>query len=142
MKSNTPENFYTVTQWVPLAGEQYQTAVSKRLFKDYVAKHNITEPDFAVAIGYRAVQDIVEGVKRAGSTDTEAVIKALEGIAFEAPTGPYTIRAEDHQGIGQNYVANIGPSDTAPFFKYKEVYAVDEKTVVDPATPGVAMPKS
>jgi branched-chain amino acid transport system substrate-binding protein len=38
-------------------------------------------------------------VKKAGSTDKEAVVKALEGLEVELPVGKIKIRPEDHQAI-------------------------------------------
>ena len=36
-------------------------------------------------------------IEKAGSTDTEAMVDALEGLGFDAPSGPITFRALDHQ---------------------------------------------
>ena len=41
---------------------------------------------------------------RAGSTDTEKMVDAMEGLSFEAPTGPITFRAIDHQSTMGAYV--------------------------------------
>jgi branched-chain amino acid transport system substrate-binding protein len=41
---------------------------------------------------------VIEGIRKAGSTDTEAMIKALEGISVVSPLGEkVTIRPYDHQ---------------------------------------------
>jgi branched-chain amino acid transport system substrate-binding protein len=46
---------------------------------------------------------IVEGIKRAGSTDTEKLIAAMEGMSFETPKGRMTFRKEDHQAMQSMY---------------------------------------
>ena len=38
-----------------------------------------------------------EAVKKAKTFETEAVIKAFEGMAYEGPIGTITMRKEDHQ---------------------------------------------
>ncbi len=42
-------------------------------------------------------QFIAEGFRKAGKIDTEAFIKALEGMTLDSPVGPLTLRACDHQ---------------------------------------------
>ena len=61
-------------------------------------------PNYLHACGYAVVQVLVEGIKRAGPTDVPAVIKALEGMSYEGPTGLETVRAEDHQVIKDYYL--------------------------------------
>jgi branched-chain amino acid transport system substrate-binding protein len=53
-------------------------------------------PSWAIT-GYIAMQFLVEGIKKANSTDTNAVIKALEGLSIDTPIGKQTMRAKDHQ---------------------------------------------
>jgi branched-chain amino acid transport system substrate-binding protein len=38
-------------------------------------------------------------VEKAGTTDKQAVVKALEGLTKEASIGALTIRPEDHQAV-------------------------------------------
>lgn len=47
--------------------------------------------------GYIAMQWLAAGVEKAGTTETEAVIKALEGLTIQTPIGEQTMRAADHQ---------------------------------------------
>lgn len=61
-------------------------------------------PNYLHACGYAVVQVLVEGIKKAGTTDVPAVIKALEGMSYEGPTGTETVRAEDHQVIKDYYL--------------------------------------
>jgi len=44
-----------------------------------------------------AMQWLEAGIKKAGSTDSEAVISALEGMTIMTPVGSQTMRASDHQ---------------------------------------------
>jgi branched-chain amino acid transport system substrate-binding protein len=60
-------------------------------------------PDFFTAGGMAAGIAIVEGLKKAGSTDTEKLIAAMEGLSFETPKGRMTFRKEDHQAMQSMY---------------------------------------
>ena len=46
---------------------------------------------------------VVEALKKAGSTDTEKLIAAMEGMSFETPKGRMTFRKEDHQAMQSMY---------------------------------------
>ena len=50
-----------------------------------------------------AAMAIVEGVKKAGGTDTEKLIAAMEGMSFDTPKGKMTFRKEDHQAMQSMY---------------------------------------
>ena len=69
-------------------------------------------PNYLHACGYAVVQVLMEGIKKAGTTDVPAVIKALEGMSYEGPTGLETVRPEDHQVI-KDYYLMLGKPKTA-----------------------------
>ena len=60
-------------------------------------------PDFFTAGGFAAASAIVAGVTKAGGTDTEKLIAAMEGMSFETPKGTMTFRKEDHQAMQPMY---------------------------------------
>ena len=60
-------------------------------------------PDFFTAGGMAAGIALVEAIKKAGSTDTEKLIAAMEGMAFDTPKGRMTFRKEDHQAMQSMY---------------------------------------
>jgi branched-chain amino acid transport system substrate-binding protein len=60
-------------------------------------------PDLFTAGGFAAVSAAIEGIRKAGSTDTNKLIAAMEGMTFETPKGPITFRKEDHQGMQVQY---------------------------------------
>ena len=41
----------------------------------------------------------VEGITKAGGTDTEKLISAMEGMVFMTPKGTMIFRKEDHQAL-------------------------------------------
>ncbi|AAV96926.1 substrate-binding domain-containing protein [Ruegeria pomeroyi] len=62
-----------------------------------------TPPDFFTAGGMAAGIAVVEAIKKAGSTDTEALISAMEGMEWETPKGKMMFRPEDHQAMQSMY---------------------------------------
>jgi branched-chain amino acid transport system substrate-binding protein len=73
----------------------------------FVAEHRKrynSPPDFFTAQGFAEAVAVVEAIKRAGgSTDTEDLIAALEGLEFETPKGRMRIREADHQALQSMY---------------------------------------
>jgi branched-chain amino acid transport system substrate-binding protein len=54
-------------------------------------------PSFVAMEAYIGAKMYLEAVKKAGTFETEAVIKAFEGLQYEGPVGTITMRKEDHQ---------------------------------------------
>ncbi len=74
---------------------------------EYQKRHN-APPDFFVAGGVAAASAVVTALqKTGGSTDTEKLIAAMEGMSFETPKGPMTFRKEDHQALQDMYAWRI-----------------------------------
>ncbi|MGH1353955.1 MAG: substrate-binding domain-containing protein [Thalassovita sp.] len=68
-------------------------------------------PDFFTAGGMASGIAVVEAIKKAGSTDTEALITAMEGMEWETPKGTMKFRAEDHQALQSMYHFKIRVED-------------------------------
>jgi branched-chain amino acid transport system substrate-binding protein len=61
-------------------------------------------PDFFTAGGMAAGIAVVEALKKtAGDTNTDKLIKTMEGMSFETPKGKMTFRKEDHQAMQSMY---------------------------------------
>ncbi|TKZ22036.1 ABC transporter permease [Shimia litoralis] len=60
-------------------------------------------PDFFTAGGMANGIAVVEAIKKAGGTDTEDLIAAMEGMEWETPKGTMQFRAEDHQALQSMY---------------------------------------
>ena len=76
--------------------------VNDWLVKEHMARFG-TPPDFFTAGGMAAGMAAVEALKKAGSTDTEKLITAMEGMEFDSPKGKMIFRAEDHQALQAMY---------------------------------------
>ena len=63
-----------------------------------------TPPDFFTAGGMTAAIAVVEALKKTGGdTNTNKLIKTMEGMSFETPKGKMTFRPEDHQAMQAMY---------------------------------------
>ena len=76
--------------------------VNDWLVKEHMARYD-TPPDFFTAGGMAAGLAVVEAIRKAGSTDTEDLIEAMEGMEWETPKGMMRFRAEDHQALQSMY---------------------------------------
>ena len=99
LKGEAPEGWLvTGYPWYDIKTSEHQAfldAYQKR-FNDY--------PRIGSLVGYNTMQAIAAMLKKAGSTDTEAMVDAMKGLSFDAPSGPITFRAIDHQSTMGAYV--------------------------------------
>lgn len=79
-----------------------QNPVNDWLVKEHMDRFG-SPPDFFTAGGMAAGIAVVEAIKKAGSTDTEALISAMEGMEWETPKGTMRFRKEDHQALQSMY---------------------------------------
>jgi branched-chain amino acid transport system substrate-binding protein len=85
--------------WGLIWDPKINTDSSKRFIQGVIDKYNHT-PTSRCYLGYAAMTQILEAVRRAGATDTAAVIKALEGHEFDGcKVGKSYFRTWDHQHV-------------------------------------------
>ena len=73
-------------------------------------------PDFFTAGGMAAAMAVVEALKKTGGdTNTEKLIKTMEGMSFETPKGKMTFRKEDHQAMQSMYHFKIKVDPAMPW---------------------------
>ena len=77
-------------------------------FVDGFRKTYNKPPQAAAYLQFVSLQGLRAGVEKANSTDSAAVIKALEGLTFDSVLGPVSIRAFDHQGTTPHYLGKAG----------------------------------
>lgn len=75
--------------------DRFLTAYQRR-WKEY--------PRLGSVVGYSSMMSIAEAIRRAKSTDTEALIKAMRGMPMDSPFGKFVWRAIDHQATMGAYV--------------------------------------
>jgi branched-chain amino acid transport system substrate-binding protein len=69
-----------------------------------------TPPDFFTAGGMAAASAAVGAIKKAGGTESEKLIAAMEGMEFDTPKGKMILRKEDHQAMQAMYDFKIKAS--------------------------------
>ena len=74
--------------------------------------------------GYIAMQFLAEAIKKAGTTDAEAVREALEGLTIMTPIGQQTMRASDHQANRGQFWGQINDSNL-PDYPFKIMNPVE-----------------
>jgi branched-chain amino acid transport system substrate-binding protein len=82
--------------------EQIDTPAHKAFRDAYQKKFN-DYPRLGSVVGYALVHSIAAAITKAGGTDTEKLIAAMEGMEFETPKGTMTFRKEDHQAMQAMY---------------------------------------
>ena len=103
LKDEAPTGWYvTGYPWSAIA-----TPAHKRFLDAYQAKYR-DYPRQGSVVGYSAVLSVAAAIRKARSTDTEALVAAMQGLAVETPFGPITYRALDHQSTMGAYVGRIG----------------------------------
>ncbi len=99
--------------WGLIWDPKINTDSSKRFIQGVIDKYNHT-PTSRCYLGYAAMTQILEAVQRAGTTDTAAIIKTLEGHEFDGcKVGKSYFRAWDHQHVqdvlvGEAYGKELG----------------------------------
>ncbi|WP_282151946.1 ABC transporter substrate-binding protein [Ruegeria atlantica] len=72
-------------------------------------------PKTGSIVGYNSILAIAAALEKADSTDTDALLAAMEGLTVDSsPTGPFTFRAADHQSTMGAYVGKTGTVDGKP----------------------------
>ncbi len=95
LKDQMPTGIWVGTRYWFLANN---TPLNKHFVEAYKARYGVY-PSYNAQNAYSAVYALKAAIEKAGTTEKMAVIKALEGLTFEAPAGKIYIRPQDHQGI-------------------------------------------
>jgi branched-chain amino acid transport system substrate-binding protein len=64
-------------------------------------------PRLGSIVGYATIKSIAAGIAKAGSTDTEKLVDAFEGLEVDGPFGPFVYRASDHQATLGAFVGTL-----------------------------------
>ena len=81
--------------------------------------------------GYDAMKFLVEAIKKAGSTDTDNVIKALEGLTIDSSVGKLNMRAKDHQAARGQYWGTLTKVPEFPFLILKPVKYIKAEELME-----------
>lgn len=62
------------------------------------------QPNYSLAGSYICTKLMIDGIIKAGTTDTKAVVAAMEGMKYQGLTGEEEIRKGDHQVLKNYYL--------------------------------------
>jgi branched-chain amino acid transport system substrate-binding protein len=99
-------------QWPGIEGTIYyyygfpKNPMNDWLVTEHKKRFNMP-PDFFTCGGMAAASAVIAAIKKAGGTDTEKLIAAMEGMEFDTPKGKMIFRKEDHQAMQSMYVFRV-----------------------------------
>ena len=106
-------------------------AAHKDYMKRIIAFTKQDPPSSWPVTGYVAMQVLVEGIKKANSTDSEKVAQALLGLTVDTPIGKQTIRAKDHQANRGQVWGKTVMDPKYPFAVMKDILYIDPAPFMD-----------
>jgi len=90
-----------------VGGAYYYYEIPKNPVNDWLVREHTKRfnepPDFFTCGGFAAAMAVAAGIQKAGGTDTEKLIAAMEGLEFQTPKGKMVFRKEDHQALQAMY---------------------------------------
>ncbi|HEU4684465.1 MAG TPA: ABC transporter substrate-binding protein [Nitrospira sp.] len=116
--------------WGLIWDPKINTESSKRFIQAVIDKYNHT-PTSRCYLGYAAMTQILEAIERAGTTDSVAMIKALEGHEFDGlKAGRSVFRSIDHQHV-QDVLVGEAFGKELGLGHYKIMATVSGKTLAE-----------
>jgi len=97
--------FVTGYPWYAIDTPEHQR------FRDAYQKKFNDYPRLGSVVGYSAVKTAAAALQRAGSTDTDKLVGAMQDLRVDTPFGAVTYRALDHQSTMGAYVGRTDMRD-------------------------------
>ena len=107
LKNETPVGWW-VTGY-PL--RQIETPAHKKFLAAYEKRWH-DYPRMGSVVGYSTMYSVADALKKARSTDSDALIAAFEGLEVQTPFGPIVYRAVDHQSTMGAYVGQLAKKNS------------------------------
>jgi len=106
LKDETPEGWIvTGYPWYSIKTPEHDA-----FLKAYQAKYN-DYPRLGSIVGYQTIKAAAAILAKAGSTDTDKMIAAAEGLSMPSPFGEITFRKIDHQSTLGAFVGKTAQKD-------------------------------
>lgn len=102
LKDETPKGWIvTGYPW-----DQIHSPPHQKFVQDYEKRYN-EPPRLGSVVGYTTMMAVAHAITKAGSTDTEKLIKAFRGLTLQTVFGPVTFRALDQQSTLGAFVGKL-----------------------------------
>ena len=142
--SSTPEHLWLAMTWY--FGGYRQLPMARSLYDDNLRRTGNGLPLGFLNSGHSSVYAYAAAIAQTRSTETAALIAALEGLSFDTAKGRVSFRREDHQAICDVNFVRIKASDVSapldtldylrPDVEIAEFIRYDGATVIEPPAPG------
>jgi branched-chain amino acid transport system substrate-binding protein len=101
-------------------------------FVEVFKKARGTYPDAWAVQNYDAMYLLKGAIEKAKTVDTDAVVKAIEGLTIDSLRGKFTVRPLDHMGTVPCYQGTITTDAKYPFKVWKDISRIPGEEVVRP----------
>jgi branched-chain amino acid transport system substrate-binding protein len=102
-----------------VGGAYYYYEIPKNPVNDWLVQEHRKRfnepPDFFTCGGFAAAMAVAAAIQKAGGTDTEKLIAAMEGMEFQTPKGKMIFRKEDHQALQSMYAFKMMAKPDVPW---------------------------
>jgi len=124
LKDDMPTGMYGASNYLWYYPDTAANKAFVAKYLEYTTKQG--QPDqhpsgVGVFAGYSCARFLTEAILKAGSTDTEKVVTALENLSIETPIGKIKMRACDHQAETPTFWGKIVQVEGFPFPVIKDV---------------------
>lgn len=96
--------------------DQIDTPEHAKFVAAYTKKFN-DYPRLASIVGYSVIIALAEGIRRAGSADSDKLVMAMRGLRFGSPFGALSFRAIDQQSTMGAFVGILDEKDGKGFMR-------------------------
>ena len=101
-------------------------------FVEKYRKATAAYPDAWAVQNYDTVYLLKAAIDKAKKIETDAVVKAIEGMSFDSLRGKFSIRALDHMGTVPCYQGTIAKDPRYPFKIWKDISRIPGEEVIRP----------
>ncbi len=96
--------------------EQMQAPAQVRFISAYQARYHAA-PSVGSLVGYMMIQTLAAAAHAAGSTDSEALVRAMRNLELATPVGMVRFRSIDHQSTMGTWVGRLDWRDGHPVMR-------------------------
>jgi len=101
-------------------------------FVETFKKARGTYPDAWAVQNYDAMYLLKGAIEKAKTVETDAVVKAIEGLSIDSLRGKFTVRPLDHMGTVPCYQGTIAKDPNYPFKIWTDISRIPGEQVVRP----------
>ncbi len=118
LKQNMPVGAYAGANYLFFYPDTPANKAFVKKYLEFTTKKGSPDPypsGIGAFGGYCSAKFLTTAILKAGSTDTEKVIKALEGLTIDTAIGPIKMRACDHQAATPAFWGKLEKVEGYPF---------------------------